>query len=58
MSDEEGAEEQIKENKPKGQQTKERCDLNNVEGHEPFEYEFLLKRVSDIVNEKEGGDSG
>jgi translation initiation factor 2 subunit 2 len=32
--------------------------LNNVEGHTAFEYEFLLKLVSDHVTEKEGGDTG
>ena len=32
-----------------------RCDLNAVEGHEAFTYEFLLKRVSEHINQINGG---
>mgnify|MGYP001234603696 CR=1 FL=1 len=34
-----------------------RCDLNNVEGHEAFTYEFLLTRVADHINTITGGSS-
>jgi len=35
-------------------EAKVRTDLNVVEGHENYQYEFLLKRIQDTIKQKQG----
>lgn len=41
--------------KPVNNQRAPKVNLNEVEFHDPFTYQFMLERVAEIVNERTGG---